>query len=110
MGIFDSVTGSVGDTALADLADKRGVEVVDNGKSTESVDFDSEAGNGGKGDGEPDGKVSLAAETGSEVALEGAGEDTDAGIQGDIEKHLNAVEELKNDLSSKGFNFEWCSG
>ena len=97
----DSVTGSVEDAALADLADKRGVEVMDNGKSTdESVDFDSKAGNGG----EPDGKGNLAAETGSEVTLEGAGEN--AGIQGDIEKHLNAVDELKNDLSSKGFNFD----
>ena len=93
----DSVTGSVEDAALADLADKRGVEVMDNGKATESVDFDSEAGNGG---GEPDGQGNLAAETGSEVTLEGAG------VQGDIEKHLNAVDELKNDLSSKGFNFD----
>ena len=70
----DSVTGSVEDAALADLADKRGVEVIDNGKSTESVDFDSEAGNGGGEAGEPDGKGNLAAETGSEVTLEGAGE------------------------------------
>ena len=102
----DSVTGSVEDAALADLADKRGVELMDNGKSTESVDFDSEAGNGGDEAGAPDGQGNLAAETGSEVTLEGAGENAGAGIQGDIEKHLNAVEELKNDLSSKGFSFD----
>ena len=102
----DSVTGSVEDAALADLADKRGVEVMDNGKSTKSVDFDSEAGNGGNGGGAPDGQGNLAAKTGSEVTLKGAGENAGAGIQGDIEKHLNAVEELKNDLSSKGFNFD----
>ena len=105
----NSVTGSVEDAALANLADKRGVTVMDNGKATESVNFDSVAGNGGNGGGkggESDGQGNLAAETGSEVTLEGAGENAGAGIQGDIEKHLNAVDELKNDLSSKGFNFD----